>query len=207
MPNKVWLTTAATRITFPRLQEPGYKPELHTVAGAAWGIPLLWLPLFRPCDLLVEDVTVEGGRVYRDPVPVVDTTLALTRLADSVVRLNAVFRKQGPLNRHATLLAQAIESTGRPFVTLEPEAVAWMDDAKAFYERLKRSLAYFERPDTPRGRQDLMQLTPTVSEEDMPFPAPDAFFDRKDFEVEEAEMIHFLLGEAWLRPLPWDSRS
>jgi hypothetical protein len=188
------------------LQEPGYNAELYTIAGAAWGIPLLWLPLFRPCDLMVEDVTVEGGPTYRDPAPVVETAVALTRLAASVARLNAVFREQGPLDRHAELLREAIACTGRPFVTLEPEAIAWMGDPKAFYERLERALAYFEGPDTPRGREDLLYLTPAVSEEGLPFPAPDGFFDRGEYEVEEAEMMHFLLGEAWLRPLPWDSR-
>jgi hypothetical protein len=206
MPNKAWLTTAATRTTFPQLREPGYTPELHTVAGAAWGIPLLWLPLFRPCDLLVEDVMVEGGTTYRDPAPVVETTVALTRLAGSVTRLNSAFRKQGPLDRHADLLQEAIASTGRPFVTLEAEAIAWMGDPRVFYERLERAFAYFEEQDTQQGRNDLLYVTPTVSEETLPFPAPDGFFDREDYDVEEAEMIHFLLGEARLRPLPWDSR-
>jgi hypothetical protein len=209
MPNKAWLTTAATKNTFPRLREPGYNAELHTVAGAAWGIPLLWLPLFRPCDLMMEDVTVEEGRTYRtyrDPVPVVEAAVALTRLADSIARLNDVFHEQGSLDRHAALIGAAIASTGRPFVTLEPEAVAWMGDPKVFYESLERALAYFEEPDTPRGRKALLDLTPGVSEKDLPFPAPDGFFDREDYEVEEAEMMHLLLGEAWLRPLPWDSR-
>jgi hypothetical protein len=207
MPNKAWLTTAATRTTFPRLQELGYTPELHTIAGAAWGIPLLWLPLFRPCDLLVEEVTVEGGATYRDPAPVVETAVALTRLAGSVARLNAVFREQGPLDRHAALLREAIASTSRPFVTLEPEEIAWMGDPRDFYGRLERAFACFDERDTPQGRKDLLYVTPTVSEENLPFPAPDGFFDRADYEIEEAEMIHFLLGEAWVRPLPWDSGS
>jgi hypothetical protein len=206
MPNKAWLTTAATRRTFPRLQETGYDAERHTIVGAGWGIPLLWLPLFRPADLLIEDVTVERGRTYRDPAPVVETAVALTRLTASVAQLNGVFGTQGPLDRHAELLSEAIASTHRPFVTLEPEEIAWMGEPKQFYERLTLALGYFDGPDTPRGREDLLYLTPTVNEPDLPFPVPHGFFDRDDYDAEEAQLMHFLLGEAWLRPLSWDSR-
>lgn len=204
MGNKAWLTTAARRQTFPRLQEPGYDPARHTVACCTWGIPLLWLPLFRPADLLMEDVTVEGGRTYRDPAPVAETAVALARLAEAVPRLNALFPGQGPLDRYAALLREAVASTGRPFLTLEAEQLAWMGEPNAYYRRLGRALAYFDEPETPQGRDDLLYLTPTVSEPDLPFPDPQAVWENDGPDVEDLELLGFLLGERWERPVPWE---
>src|SRR5205823_5399102 len=149
----------------------------QTVACCTWGIPLLWLPLFRPADFLVEDVTVESGRTYRDPAPVAETPLALARLEEAVPRLNAAFAEQGALDRHTALLREAIVSTGRPFLTLEAEALAWAGEPHEFYRWLERALAYFDEPDSPRGREDLLYLTPTVSEPDLPFPDPQGVWD------------------------------
>src|SRR5262249_57508336 len=103
MGNKAWLTTASARRSFPRLQEPGYDPGRYTIACCDWGIPLLWLPLFRPSDFLVEDIVVQTGKTHRDPAPVVQTSKALARLEKAVPRLNKVFHKQGKLNPHAAL--------------------------------------------------------------------------------------------------------
>jgi hypothetical protein len=202
--NKAWLTTAARRLTFPRLQEPHYDAARHTVACCTWGIPLLWLPLFRLSDFLVEDVTVEPGRTYRDPAPVVGAPTALARLAGAVPRLNAVFHEQGSLDRHAAMLGEAIVSTGRPFLTLEAEELAWSGEPGAFYGRLERTLAYFERPDSPAGRGDLLYLTPTVSEPDMPFPQPEEVWQGEETDIEVVEMLRFLLGERWERQVPWE---
>ncbi len=206
MGNKAWLTTAATRQTFPSLQEPGYDAARHTVACCTWGIPLLWLPLFRPSDLLVEEVTVEGGKTYRDPAPVVETPRALQRLASAVAPLDAVFREQGSVGRYAAMLQEAIASTARPFVTLEAQELAWSGEPEEFSRRVERALAYFDRPDSREGRDDLLYLTPTVSEPDMPFPAPEAVWAGEDSGVEAVEMLGFLVGEGWVRPVPWEPR-
>jgi hypothetical protein len=207
MGNKAWLTTAATRQSFPSLQEPGYDAARHTVACCTWGIPLLWLPLFRPSDMLVESVTVQSGRTYRDPAPVVETPTALERLAGAVARLNEVFGEQGSVDQYAAMLREAVASAARPFVTLEAQELAWPGEPEEFYRRLERALAYFDRPDSREARDDLLYLTPTVSEPDMPFPAPEEVWGGEDAGVEALEMLRFLVGERWVRPVPWEPRG
>ncbi len=202
MGNKAWLTTAATRQTYPSLQEPAYNAARHSVACCDWGIPLLWLPLFRPSDLLVESVTVECGKTYRDPAPVVDTPRALERLAGAVARLDALFREQGSVARYAAMLREAIASTARPFVTLEAAALAGAGAPEEFYRNLERALAYLDQPDSYEGRHELLYLTPTVSEPEMPFPNPEEVGEESD--IEGMEMLRFLLGERWERPVPWE---
>jgi hypothetical protein len=201
--NKAWLTTASARHGFPRLQEPRYDARRHTIACCDWGIPLLWLPLFRPEDFVVEHITVESGTTFRDPAPVVEVPVAIARLRKAVPRLNKVFQKQGKLNRHAALMQEALASTRRPFVCLEAEALAWAGDARDFYKRLRRALAYFDAEDTRQGRTHLLYLTPTVGEPDLPFPRK-GFEQNKDPEIEDMEMVRFLFGEKWERPVPWE---
>jgi hypothetical protein len=208
--NFAWLTTAAYRHTFPRVRELGYEPELHTVARCAWSVPLLWLPLFRVGDLTVEDVTLEDGRTLHDPAPVVETKVALKRLARAVPRLNALYPRRGRLNRHAELLRAAVASTNRPFVTLEAFELAWMfsgaSGAKRYYAHLEQAFAYFDGPDTPQTRATLLRMTPADIEPDIAFPDPYGYFDRPVDDSEEADVVEFLLGRAWLRSLPWESR-
>jgi hypothetical protein len=207
MANFAYLTTATTRITFPMLHEPGYDSKLHTIACGRWGIPLLWFPLFQRGDLLTEDVEVDG-RIWRDPAPVVETSTALERLRASIPRLNSVFQAQGSLSRLAELLREAIASTERPFLTLEPHQIAYMEPAapKRFYELFERTLAYFEQPETALSINELLTLTPCVSEPDLPFPDPDDFRGR-DYDAEGFELLGMLLGRAYFRPVPWDRRQ
>lgn len=204
MANWAWLTTAATRQTFPRLQDPKYDARRHTVARCQYGIALLWLPLFRPSDILVEDVAVEGGKTYRDPAPVVNIPMALARLADAVPRLNAIFRSRGPLDRYARLLHKAIASIRRPFITLEAEELAWWGQPEGYYRRLKRALAYFEHEDSPTWRKALLSMTCPVAEPTLPFPDPVSVWDGDDLEAQE--IVYFLLGEGYERPVPWKPR-
>jgi hypothetical protein len=154
--------------------------------------------------LVLEDIVAQTGRTYGDPAPVVATSKALARLDEAVPRLNKVFHRQGKLNRHAGLLRKAIASTRRAFVCLEVEELAWGGEPKEFYKWLEKALTYFDSKDSPKGRKNLLYLTPTVSEPDMPFRMPEAFTDGEEPEVEDMEMLRFLLGEKWERPVPWE---
>ena len=77
---------------------------------------------------------------------------------------------------------------------LEAGSLAWAGEPDEFYRRLRRALAYFDEPDSAEGRTDLLYLTPTVSEPEMPFPDP-AGWGSESLEVESAEILRFLVGE------------
>jgi hypothetical protein len=153
---------------------------------------------------LIEDVRVESGTTYRDPAPIVETTTALARLDSAVQRLNAIFREQGSVEQYATMLGEAIASTSRPFITLEAEELAWAGEPDEFYRWVERAFAYFDGPDSRAGQDDLLYLTPTLSEPDMPFPTPEAVWESEEWGIEGMEMLRFLLGEKWERPVPWE---
>jgi hypothetical protein len=49
-------------------------------------------------------------------------------------------------------------------------------------------------------------ITPIVGEPDMPFPELEEVWKDEDSDIEAMQMLRFLLGERWERPVPWEPR-
>jgi hypothetical protein len=119
MSNRTYLCTANERQIYPCSTERGYDPREHTIATDVWAIPLLWMMLFRESDICEQRIPKRRGGTTPLSAPIVDSHVALTRLAGSVAAFTSAFPEQRSLQPHADMLALAISSAKRPFVTVE----------------------------------------------------------------------------------------
>ncbi len=144
MANYSYLCCCDRDETYPSLHEPGYDPARRTVACDVGGIPLLWLAMFRPCDLKAAPVGTNDGESGASRAPLAKKPVALSRLKSRPV-LDRLFVQYGPLERHAELLSRAVEETPGRYVTIELDEIAALHDQESYQARLLRALTILSK--------------------------------------------------------------
>jgi hypothetical protein len=202
MANSVYLSCALKEHTYPSFQESDFDSDEQTLAYCEHLVPLLWLAVFRPEDIRVDELRDEDGKVYREPAPVVARSKVAARLKEAVPRIEAVFPKNGSLKHHSKALADAVKPVDKRFrwLTMELQEVASMIDAKKFYASVEKALQFMGGEEVPKARDLLVELSDIHA--DRKFHPPSAFAEG-DLEDEDEQNLVRLLGDELMRPVPW----
>ena len=203
MSNNAYLCCARKRHTYPQFREEDYDSEEQTVAFCRYSVSLLWFCLFRPEDILVEDLEYEG-EIYRDPAPVVHREQVAQRLAEAVPRIEGLFVSADALPEYVAMFQQAIDAVDEeyPFLTIELQEVACMVDPQPYYRQVEKILQYMAGAEVGDVKKLLAELC--AIQFDRPLPSPNDFA-MKDMPEEEWENLTWLLGGEEFRDLPWIS--
>jgi len=146
MANRTYLCTASERRIYPSSSEGGYKSKQHTIATDASAIPLLWMMLFRESDVCEQQIPEHGGGTTSLSAPIASTEVALSRLPSSLAAFASAFPEQRSLQPHADMLASAISSAGRQYVTIELVELEYMISPEYFWPLFRLCLRGFDDP-------------------------------------------------------------
>lgn len=222
MSNNSYLVFVDEPSLYPSSQVATFSPEADGVAFDVYAIPLLWLALFRPGDIVEQSIHVDADPdavvTVWDPVtgerreeaeqdedfdvsaPLVDISIALAQLAAATPRLSHLFDTD--LQPHAVLLAQAIESGERKFITIELDEIEALWEPDTFWPTLTAALASFDVPgDDAQDRQRFVELSSLRA---APIPAADVLFGSIEPPADEQWNFARALGVGFIRPVPWE---
>ncbi len=187
------------------------KPSLHwaksrILAMDARAVPLLWLALFRPRDVLREDGPDEDSEPGLRFAPVAARDTALAQLDAAVPYLNRVFEDQGRLDDHAALFKKVFGRSRLRFVAIDLLEVAYTDDPEAYYQQLLAALTALEKERPPAAaRTALLALAPLRLRKKFP-PARCLLDDSRITRDDEWNMAR-LFGTEWEDPVPWEPQD
>jgi hypothetical protein len=189
--------------TYPSFENPKFKPETHTLAGAESVVPLLWLALFGPDDLRTDVLEGEDGRDVGTPAPLARKPSALARLPKAAARLEQCLPGLGPLEAHAGLLAQALTAAKGAYVTVELEELADAESSpQRFYERLREALAFLSDGKATKAPRALLALTGLDPRRRLVAPAE--LFAKAHPKKADLLACAAVLGTAHIRDVPWE---
>jgi len=222
MSNRTYLCTANELRIYPCSSEPGYDSEKHTVATDVWAVPLLWLMLFRESDICEQQIPKHGGGTTPLSAPIVESEVALSRLPSSLAAFASAFPEQRSLEPHAEMLASAVSSTKRPFVTIELVELEYGISPEQFWPLFRHCLRGFDDPSCwipDQGRtgilRSIFRRQKRLSWQDslsgittlrlgVVFPAADMLHPRGHYSDDDLWNISRLFGEALYRAVPWE---
>ncbi|MEV5750834.1 hypothetical protein AB0L00_23675 [Actinoallomurus sp. NPDC052308] len=185
--------------------------EHQVLAEDVFCVPLLWLAMFRPADLVTatfppEDEDDEEDGPIEATAPLAPKERALAQLDAAIPALNRIFDGAGPLDDHAALLREGLASMPGRSVTIELYEIAVLNDEERFYRDLRTALDSLDRPGdlaADRARlADLAQLR-----EGRPFPPARLVLDGLDAPDDDQWNHTRLLGTRFLRPVPWETAA
>jgi hypothetical protein len=191
---------------------PGWNtdiPDLErlVLAEDVYCVPLLWLAMFRPADLVTATFPPDDDDDDEGPIevtaPLAPRERALAQLDAAVPALHSIFDGAGPLDEHAALLREAVASMPGRFVTIELYEIAVLTDEEKFYRDLRDALGSLDGPgDLAEDRARLTDLAQL--REGRPFPPARLVVDGLDAPDDDWWNHSRLLGTCFLRPVPWE---
>jgi hypothetical protein len=203
MGNTAYLCCSNFERTYPSFDNPKFRPEVHTLAGARQCVPLLWLALFRPDDLRTDVLLSEDGDDLGDAAPFARTSEALARLDAGVARLEKALPGIGPLAGHAELFREVFRKTRGKYVTIELEEIAWLARSRrGFDSQLRRSLAYLAGAQV-RGARAALRALSGVDPKRRLVPPHELFARRR---ATKADLVACMtaVGTSFIREVPWE---
>ncbi|MET8700930.1 hypothetical protein ABZW10_18985 [Kitasatospora sp. NPDC004723] len=215
MANYAYLCATEVASLYPSSQLKGFDPQGGVVAHDVSGVPLLWLAMFRPADLVTGVFTIDEDDLDDDEeaeveatAPLVAKERALAQLDAALPVLNALFAAEGPLDAHAALLRQAVEQAPGAFVTIELDEIEgiWEEEG-TFQPTLRAALAGLDgglagsaRTAADRARLiELSRLRPG-----RPFPSARLIVDGLEAGDDDYWNLVRLLGTSFAAEVPWE---
>jgi hypothetical protein len=135
---------------------PGWRPgipglEQQVLAEDVYCVPLLWLAMFRPADLVTttfppDDPDDDDEGPIEATAPLAPKERALAQLDAALPALREIFDGAGRLDDHAALLRQCVQSMPGRFVTIELYEIAVLIDEETFYRDLRDALDGLDAP-------------------------------------------------------------
>jgi hypothetical protein len=158
--------------------------EQAIVAAASNQLPVLWLCLFQPADLMTVDMPLEDieGHQSVGPVPTLFANLKSARASwrDREPSIRGVLPAE--LHRHVDEWERLLGGLPGQFVQIDLAELWMMDDPDAFEESLKSYLAGLDGT-SPDGRRELLDQGC----------------------LDDPEVARYgLRGYQWDRPVPWE---
>ncbi|MFF2953779.1 hypothetical protein ACFVVU_20855 [Kitasatospora sp. NPDC057965] len=220
MANYAYLCATEVASLYPSSQLKGFDPQGGVVAHDVSGVPLLWLAMFRPADLVTGVFTLDEDDLDDDEEAEVEATAplaakerALAQLDAALPVLNALFAAEGPLDAHAALLRQAVEKAPGAFVTIELDEIEgiWEEEG-TFQPTLRAALAGLDgsldgglddgtRAAADRARLiELSRLRPG-----RPFPSARLIVDGTEAGDDDYWNLVRLLGTSFAAEVPWET--
>src|SRR5262249_29046416 len=126
---------------YPSYGDRPYVARKQTIASETYCVPLLWLALFRPADLVQRTFT-EDGRALVAEAPLCARKRAIGQLNAAVPYLEELFFDCGPLDEFGARFRKALEPLRYRSLTIELEEIACMaHSGQEFYDPLRAALA------------------------------------------------------------------
>ena len=142
MANYAYLCATNLATTYPSFVEEHYDSDVQTIACDVYCIPLVWMALFRPQDLLQKEFSVDGVDVSTE-APCVERAVALRQLREALPFMNEVFSEEGPLDAYFDLFEQAVRAVDAKFLTVQLDEIACLyPSEQEFYDKLRQALAH-----------------------------------------------------------------
>jgi len=175
MPNRSYLLATNLRLTHP-LVEDSELEQTDLVASGIHHVPLLWLAMFRPDDMVRRTVhtqterTLEirptGERSVREPeeidveveAPITSVVRAIEQVQDALPYLNEVFEAEGKLDEYAKLFIEGLRLVTKGFVTLDLEEIASMTDSEGYWISIRAALADMCSGPSQKAKERLIAL-------------------------------------------------
>ncbi|RRR98584.1 hypothetical protein [Glycomyces terrestris] len=232
MPNSSYLCATGLRTLYPSTTDAGFAPATGVVAYDVRCVPLLWLALFRPADLVTQTIVVEddpdevfyefgpdGDLVEVEPgeddddedddedvveatAPLAPKDRALAQLDAAVPVLNRIFAAEGPLDGHAAMLRAAVAAAPGVYVTVELDEIEGLWEPGTFQPALREALACLDGG-AAAGRAHLAAISQL--REGRPFPPARMLLDGGDgFEDDDHWNFVRLLGANFSAAVPWE---
>ncbi|MES2789203.1 MAG: hypothetical protein V4719_06240 [Planctomycetota bacterium] len=189
MSNCSYLCATNVEDTYPSFSDESYDPDVQTIACDVWCVPLLWMALFRPNNIVRKTFTVDGDDIVTE-APIVARTLAIRQLVEAVPYFNKLFAAEGRLDEYAEFLQQALESVDYEYVTIELHEIACLADSEQnFYDSFREALAAIGTDETSGAKvrfseiaafRDLTKFPPArllLDEAGDPEPTDDDFWN------------------------------
>lgn len=164
MSNRSYLCGTNLQETYPSFVDPDYDPDEQTLACDVYCVPLLWLGMFRPADIVAKTFTVptdEEDETVEVPTeaPLVERAKAIAQLKESLAYFNKLFAKEGSLDDYHTFLLEVLETADYQYVTIELQEVAALEDSEQeFYDTFRAALAGIGNDFSPEAKQRLVDI-------------------------------------------------
>jgi hypothetical protein len=202
MSNRSYLSVTNSDTIYPSTAEAEFTPDQQTVAQGVYCVPVLWFALFRPSDVRTQVFDVQRERVT-GIAPISEVEVALAQLKAAMPNLNEMFRQQGKFDDYADLLSQAIESTGRKYVTIESAEIECIGDPDEFYDDFRAAINAINNAESLAvGRERLLKLSEIPAS--ARFPSARCIIEKNRVSDREMDVHARIIGCAWIRKVPWE---
>lgn len=228
MPNSSYLCATGRPSLYPSTTDKDFAPPTDVVAYDVRCVPLLWLAMFRPADLVTQTIVIEPDpdavhykfgpdgdfveiatpegedEIVTATAPLAPKDRALAQLDAAVPVLNRLFAAEGPLDGHAAMLRRAIAAAPGAYLTIELDEIEGMWEPGTFQPALHAALASLDGETDPEaGRAHLIELAQLRP--GRPFPPARLLLDEHG-EVEDDDYWNFvrLLGANFNAEVPWE---
>lgn len=228
MSNSSYLCATDLRSLYPSTTDRDFDPSKGVVAYDVRCVPLLWLAMFRPGDLVTQTIVIEpdpsavlfefdeavGDFVEAEPSPedeedeIVEATAplvakdrALARLEAAVPVLGRLFAAEGPLDEHAAMLRRAVAAAPGAYLTIELDEIEGLWEPGTFQPALRAALASLDGG-TDADRADLVEIAQL--REGRAFPPARLLFGDGDVEDDDLWNLARLLGVSFSAEVPWE---
>ena len=206
MSNYSYLCATDIETTYPSFVDPEYDAEAQTVACDVWCVPLLWMGLFRPNDIVQRTFDADDEKVYTE-APLVARDLAISQLQQSLPYFNQVFVDEGPLDEYFNFLKQAVSEVENKYITIEMQEIACLSDEQQYYDSFRAALAAIGNDTSEDAKQRLIDIAQLRGSK----PLPPARLHLDDLDGEEDDFWNHCricgagAAEAGVgRPVPWE---
>lgn len=213
MPNRAYLICSNSNAIHPDIG----SPENHFLAEAAYGVPLLWMALFRPNDIKQREVMVKDRPLSLE-APTTTRMNAISQLADAVPYLNHLFRSEGPIDEHASIFGKFLQAVELDYLTIDFDEVASMGERTDFYKDFRNALGAIEAKNLSQPKsglldrllnkhktfvgQELLAGFATLSL-GRKFPTPNQVLGNHEMAEEDLRNYDYLFGAQCFRKVPW----
>lgn len=229
MPNSSYLCATDLKSLYPSTTDASFTPETDVVAYDVRCVPLLWLAMFRPADLVTQSILIEADpdaeyfefgpdgdlvpveadeeeqdEIVEATAPLTTKERALAQLDAAVPVLNRLFAAEGPLDGHAAMLRKAVAAAPGAHITVELDEIEGLWEPGTFQPALREALAALDGAAGPEaGRARLIELAQLRA--GRPFPPARLLLDGTEG-VEDDDYWNFvrLLGANFHADIPWE---
>jgi hypothetical protein len=205
MSNYSYLCTSDLETTYPSFVDKQYNPDQQTIACDVECVPLVWLALFRPADLINKTYMVEGRQVATT-APLCELATALKHLDEALPYFNAVFSEEGALDEFFALLRKGVAAGDAKYVTIEMQEIACLYSSEQdFYGKFLVALTNIQTK-SEHDAKDLFTKLANMRR-GRKFPPARLILDRIKAEDHDIWNHCRILGTSSSRPVPWEGEE
>jgi hypothetical protein len=208
--NWSYLCATNRKVIYPSYGDRPYDSRKQTVASVVNCVPLLWLGLFRPADL-VRRTFIQEGRPFVAEAPLCARSKAIRQFRAAVPHLEDMFHECGPLDGFAELFLKGLEPLNYRYLTIELEEIECMAKSrKWFRDTLRKAIGGIGTDYSTAARDRFIYLAQLFALRR--FPPPRLLLDKLKGSDDDFMLHGRVLGSGSSttgmkgRKAPWDAK-